>query len=408
MSKRPNLKLFTAAFLATILTVICLFEFGVVERISYEVEKGRLRAIKDARPASDELAPVMSTRRAVSLAAPAVVSIETEFTAPIARASNHTGTMPKDAARPDRTLQDEDATGTREDPDSDRTDRDNPFVQTGLGSGFIFDADHGHILTNAHVVDGARQIKVTLADGRETNADVLGADHDTDLAVIRIPLSRLHALTLADSTGVQVGDDVLAVGNPFGLEGTVTKGIISATDRGYLAVGDRIYMGLLQTDAVITTGNSGGPLIDMNGQVIGVNTAMATGGSEYDGVGFAIPSSRALVLVDDLITGGPGFLGIYAGTVASPHWRTEAVQLGWKERTGALVTDILRNTAADRAGLESGDIILAVDDVRVESIEQLSSLLAQTEPGTEVNIELWRDRRRTTLAVTLGRKFEPR
>jgi len=407
MTRRSDGKTFVLAFLAAILALLGLIEFRVVERVSYEMEKGRLKALKETPPTSDELALVMWTRRAADLARPAVVSIETDFGLQVTTGSPESRGGSRDPSQTEAGL-----SAPSSDDETSAEDQggqpDTLFVHQGLGSGFIFDAEKGHVLTNAHVVDRARRIVVTLDDGRETEAEVLGSDSETDLAVLRIDLPRLHELSFGESDAIRVGDDVLAVGNPFGLDGTVSKGIISATGRRHLAVGDRVYMGLLQTDAVITTGNSGGPLIDMHGDVIGINTAMATTGGEYDGVGFAIPSRRASELVDDLVDGGPGFLGIYAGTVASSHWRREARELGWTERTGALVTDILRNTAAEQAGIVPGDIILAVGDVRIESIEQLSALLAATKPGTDLTIELWRDGERKTLPVKLGRKYAPR
>lgn len=408
MTKPSDLKLFVIAFAATILTLFCLLEFRLVERLSYEMEKGRLRALKETIPASDDLALVMWTRRAADLARPAVISIETDFGVSFASDSQESRTTSRDAEPSERGPSERPSGSDEPSTEAEENSADALFVHQGLGSGFIFDAERGYALTNAHVVDGARRIAVALSDGRETEAEVLGSDPDTDLAVIHINLPRLHELSFGNSDDVKVGDDVLAVGNPFGLSGTVSKGIISAVDRRYLAAGDRIYGGLLQTDAVITTGSSGGPLVDMHGDVVGINTAMATAGGEYDGVGFSIPSRRALEIVEDLIEGGPGFLGIYAGTVALPDWRGEAADLGWTDRWGALVTNVLPNTAAERASVVAGDIILAVDDARVETIEQLATLLAGTEPGVELKLELWRDRKRMTLPVRLGRKFAPR
>jgi S1-C subfamily serine protease len=408
MGKHSDSKLFLVAFLGTAVTLLAGMEFGLFERLSYEVEKGRLRALRETSPAGGDSDQVLWTRRAASLASPAVVSIETAF-APVPE------TDPEDSSTTSRGTDADDPGSPGLSPDGtdskagDTGESADPgYVHQGLGSGFVFDATRGHILTNAHVVDGAREVTVTLQDGREAQARVLGLDPVTDLAVIQVDLPRLYELGFADSEAVMVGDDVLAIGSPLGLDGTVSKGIISAVNRKYVAVGGRVYGGLLQTDAAITTGSSGGPLVDMHGDVVGINTAMATSAGEYDGVGFAIPASRVLSLVSDLIEGGPGFLGIYAGTVNSPYWQSEAAKVGWTRNTGAIVTDILRNTAAEEAGLEKGDIILSVDGTRVDSIEELSTLLAETSPGTEVTLGLWHDGKAVDLPVKIGRKYAPR
>ncbi len=416
MQKRSELRLFVSAFAATTLALVCLIEFRVIEHISYAMEKGRLRALRESLPeAGSDTDRVLTGRAVPEFVRPAVVSIEAEFAAQ-AVAMDDPDFL--DSFRdelfgqgfPDLRLPiTGDADLAEADPPGDEPGvPDDVLIPQGLGSGFVFDADHGYVLTNAHVVVGAERLRVYLEDGRSTDAHVLGTDTESDLAVIQIPLDSLHALPFGDSKQAQVGDEVLAVGNPFGLDGSVTKGILSAVGRRNVDIGGLAYPSLLQTDAVISPGSSGGPLVNMRGEVIGINTAMATNTGRYDGVGFAIPANRAQRIVADLIEGGPGSLGVMVGAVNNAYWRQEATSLGWTRTYGALVTDILPGGAAERAKVMPMDIIFAVNDQPIEDNEFLAQTISRTKPGTQVEMEVWRNHQQVTVPIEVGRRYAPR
>src|SRR5881398_463741 len=234
---------------------------------------------------------------------------------------------------------------------------DFPFPSGGSGqsqaqgSGFVYDSD-GHIVTNDHVVAGATKVSVTLADGSKYSAKVVGTDPSTDLAVLKVdaPSSKLHPLTLGDSSNLQVGDGVVAIGSPFGLEETVTSGIVSALDRSISSANSFTIAGAIQTDAAINHGNSGGPLLNMSGQVVGVNTQIESDSGGNDGVGFAIPSDAVNSVANTLIAGQTvqhAYLGVQIGDSSSG--------------TGAEVSTVKADTPASKAGLKAGDVITAID-----------------------------------------------
>ena len=288
-----------------------------------------------------------------------------------------------------------------------------PPTRQSSGSGVIIDAEEGLILTNNHVVGNAdkdqMRLEVVLADGRSVKGKVVGRDPNTDLALIQIEADNLHALPLGDSNKMEVGDWVLAIGAPFGLEQTVTQGIISA--KGRSSVGIVPYEEFLQTDAAINPGNSGGPLVNMRGEIIGINTAIATGGMSagYMGVGFAIPASMAKEVLpalkkgEEIIRGYLG-VGIAAMTDFEPGWEKT---FGLNERRGVYITHIDTKrgpTPASKAGLRGEDVILEYDGTRVDSARQLQNLVARTKPGTEVNLLIWRDRKEITVPVTIEKQ----
>jgi len=270
----------------------------------------------------------------------------------------------------------------------------------GAGSGVIIDKD-GYILTNYHVVKDAEKINVKLSDDKEYSGKVIGKDAKTDLAVIKInPSGTLTVAKLGDSDKIRVGDWVLAFGSPFGLEQTVTHGIISAKRQNIEAEGTN-YRDVIQTDAPINRGNSGGPLVNMYGEVIGINTLIfsQTGGSM--GVGFAIPINRAKEILTTLETKGKvdrGFLGISPGKVDD----VIALQSGLKEKTGVLVAEVIGGFAADKAGIKRGDIILEFGGKKIESVEQFQDVVAATPPSTKVDVVVWRDNSRKIISVMLG------
>ncbi|UCF34771.1 MAG: trypsin-like peptidase domain-containing protein [Phycisphaerales bacterium] len=428
MQKHAELKRFALVFLGTALGLGCLLQFDVFERIAFAIEKGRLKALEESLPSQDRLDELTHTTRAVAqLVAPAVVSIITETVEEEQASMGEVSDALRDPfGRPDgeqlendpdaalASSEEQDTASTFEDWLRDHIRSFDPeggadagsMLFQGIGSGFIFDADKGHILTNSHVVDGADVVRVYLSDGRETQAKVLGSDPESDLAVIRIDLPRLHELSFGDSDDVAVGEDVLAVGNPFGLDGTFSKGIISAYNRRGISMGIGRGEAFLQTDAVINPGNSGGPLVNMHGAVIGINSAIATHTGRYEGVGFAIPSNRARNLIEDLIDGGPGFLGVLAGNVAL--FGKEARALQWYEGYGAWVDEVVEGSAADRGGIKPDDIILEINDQRIETSRTLSAVISALSPGAEVKLTLWRDGQTMHLPVRLGRRYAPR
>ncbi|GLI38789.1 DegQ family serine endoprotease [Geobacter hydrogenophilus] len=262
---------------------------------------------------------------------------------------------------------------------------DREMKQQSLGSGIIIDKD-GYIVTNNHVVDNAEEIKVKLSDGREFKAKVIGRDSKSDLALIKIssPFRNLPVLPLGDSDKMRVGDWVLAVGNPFGLEHTVTQGIISATGR---VIGSGPYDNFLQTDAPINPGNSGGPLVNLKGEVIGINTAIVPGGQ---GLGFAIPSSMAKMVLKQLQEKGKvvrGWLGVTIQTVTPDL----AASFGLKEAKGALVSDVMEGGPAAKGGIRRGDIILSFDGKNVKDSMELPRIVAETPVGKEVDVTVLRE-----------------
>ncbi len=275
-------------------------------------------------------------------------------------------------------------------------------VRRGLGSGIVFDRQ-GHILTNNHVVAEAERIRVLSTDGRPYIAEVVGSDPLTDVAVIKITGKSvdLPPARFGDSSKVRVGDLVLAVGNPFGLDYSVTMGIISAMGRSGLQLGSIYYQDFLQTDAAINPGNSGGPLVNMEGEVIGLNTAIATQTGQYAGVGFAIPSDLATRIARVLIEKGEvtrGWLGV------SIEELTPGLAQSFDfpaERTGVLVQDVVPNSPAAKAGFKSGDIIMAVDGSEVRTPSQLQTIVTLTPPGQEVTFSVWRDGEEMELTATL-------
>lgn len=280
----------------------------------------------------------------------------------------------------------------------------------GSGSGFIFDS-RGYVMTNRHVVAGADEVIVTLSDGREYRATVVGTDPMTDVAVIRIDPDGgkpLPVATLGSSEDLRVGDWVLALGNPLGLDFTVTAGIVSAKGRnvGILRreANQSAVEAFIQTDAAINPGNSGGPLVDLTGRVVGVNTAIASATGYYAGYGFAIPIEVARKVANDLIEHGVvrrPRLGVLVEEISA----TDAEVYGLEEVAGAEVKQVQEGTPAAKAGLKVGDVIVGLDGVPIRTATQLISSLAQREPGEKVRIEVIRDRKRQTFTVELG-QFE--
>jgi serine protease Do len=275
---------------------------------------------------------------------------------------------------------------------------------SSLGSGFVVDANEGLVVTNNHVIDGADEIVVNFSDGSKLKVDkVLGKDTKTDLALLKVtPKKPLKAVSFGNSSDLKVGDWVMAIGNPFGLGGSVTVGIISAKQRD---INSGPYDDYLQTDAAINKGNSGGPLFNMDGQVIGVNTAIIspTGGSI--GIGFAVPSDTAMSVVDQLRQFGEtrrGWLGVRIQSVTEDI----AESVGIKENVGALVAGVTPDGPAAKAGIEPGDVVTRFDGKGVSSMRGLPRIVSQTPIGKKVDVELLRKGQKLTLQAVIGRLQE--
>ncbi len=269
-----------------------------------------------------------------------------------------------------------------------------------LGSGVIVSAD-GYVLTNNHVVSGADEIKISLGDKREFTGHVVGTDAKTDVAVVKIEGKDLPVLTLGDSSKVQVGDFALAVGNPFGIGQTVTMGIISATGRGGLGIED--YEDFIQTDAAINPGNSGGALVDVRGELVGLNTAIISGdGGGNQGVGFAVPVNMAKAVMDEILKHGKVLRGSI-GVLIQPVTPELAKSFGLTgQPRGALVANVTPGSPAERAGIKRGDIILELNGAPINDSRDLSLKVSMMAPGTVVKLQVFHDGHEQAMSVTLA------
>ena len=286
-----------------------------------------------------------------------------------------------------------------------------PVVPFGTGSGVIVSAD-GYILPNNHVVDGAESIPVRLENRRTRKAKIIGTDPKSDLAVIKIDADKLTFARLGDSDVLDVGDWVLAFGSPLGFDQTMTQGIISAKHRQINIIGSNnpglaglTYENFLQTDAAINPGNSGGPLVNLKGEVIGINTAIASRTGTYTGLGFAIPSNDARIIMESLIKTGKvvrGYLGVEIRDVSENDAQMEAKALGYEEGTGVLVRGVKPNGPAGMGGLKLNDIIVKLNGKKVESINQLRTEIARTEPKTKVALTVFRRGKLEEISFPVG------
>jgi serine protease Do len=273
---------------------------------------------------------------------------------------------------------------------------------TGRGSGFIITAD-GYILTNNHVVDGATRVQVRLDDGRELDAKVVGRDPQTDLALLKIDAASLPVVPLGESGTLRVGEPVMAVGNPFGLEQTVTTGIVSATGR---VIGEGPYDDFIQTDASINPGNSGGPLINARGEAIGINTAIVSGSGGSIGIGFAVPVHLAKFAVPQLAETGRVERG-WLGVTAQPLTRDLAAGLGLARTEGALVSQVWDGSPALAAGMRRGDVIVELDGRKITRATDLSLLVAASPIGKDIAVSVLRDGKPMTLTARVARREGP-
>ncbi len=278
-----------------------------------------------------------------------------------------------------------------------RQGQSQPMV--GQGSGFIISRD-GYILTNNHVVGNADKLEVTLHDGRMFEAQLVGTDKHTDVAIIKIDQSNLPTLKMGDSDKIEVGQWVLAVGSPFGLTGTVTSGIVSAKGRNSMGITD--YENFIQTDAAINPGNSGGPLVNMQGEAIGINTAIISRSGGYNGIGFAIPMNMAKAVCEQLIENGSvtrGFLGV----MIQPLTPDLAASFNLKGTDGVLIGDVSADGPAAKAGLQRGDVVVKLDGDAVKDITSFRNRVAMIKPGSKAKLEVMRDGNSKTVSVTIGK-----
>lgn len=273
------------------------------------------------------------------------------------------------------------------------------FKQQGQGSGFIISKD-GFILTNNHVVEGADTIKVTLSDDRDFDAKVIGTDPQTDVALLKIEDPKnLPVLPLGDSSNLEAGEWVIAIGNPFGLSQTVTVGVVSATGRS--SVGINEYENFIQTDAAINPGNSGGPLINGRGEVVGINTALFSRTGGYMGIGFAIPINMVKSIEDQLQKEGKvtrGWLGVVIQNVD----KDLAESFGLKQVGGILISEVQKESPASAAGLQQGDVILRLDGVELHDVSDLRNRVALLQPGSKAMVEIMRNGREKKIQISIG------
>jgi len=274
-------------------------------------------------------------------------------------------------------------------------------LRRGVGSGFIVSAD-GYVMTNAHVVQGADEVIVTLPDKRELKAKIIGTDPRSDVAVVKVEGSNLPVVKVGDSTRAKVGEWVMAIGSPFGLENTVTAGIISAKQRD---TGD--LLPLIQTDVAINPGNSGGPLVNMRGEVIGINSQIYSQNGGYMGISFAIPIDEAMRVADQLRSGGRvvrGFLGVLPDDIS----KEVAESIGLGKPSGAVVRNVTAGSPAEKGGVEGGDVITKVDGKTVDKALDLRRLIAAVKPGSKVTLTVFRRGSYKDLVVTVGEAEQPR
>jgi serine protease DegQ len=285
----------------------------------------------------------------------------------------------------------------------DRNRKQQQQPAANLGSGVIVSSE-GYILTNQHVVDGADQIEIALADGRTTEAKVIGVDPETDLAVLKVNMTNLPTITLGRMDQTRVGDVVLAIGNPFGVGQTVTMGIVSALGRNHLGI--NTFENFIQTDAPINPGNSGGALVDIHGNLLGINTAIYSRSGGSLGIGFAIPVSTARSVLESIISTGTvtrGWIGVEPQDVTPEI----AESFGLEQKSGAIVAGVLKGGPADKAGIKPGDILIGVNGQDITDTTRLLNVIAQIKPGTDAKVHLVRKNKELDLTVMIGKRPAP-
>ncbi len=379
MATRPG---FRQGFAAGLAMLILIFGGALGFRAALGTSTGAATGNSGIPPAVNDLSKTFET--VAKQVGPAVVNINTEQVI-------HSNAVAADPFR--EFFGDESPLG------SFFNQKPRDYRQRSLGSGLIVAPD-GYILTNNHVVENASKISVKLEDGREMDATVVGTDAQTDLAILKVKAANLPVLPLAKSDQIQVGDWVLAFGSPFGLEKTMTAGIISAKGR---VIGAGPYDNFIQTDAAINPGNSGGPLVNLKGEVVGINTMIASQSGGFQGVGFAIPSVMAADVYGQIVKSGKvtrGWLGVHIQDL------TPQIAKGFNVggRKGVLISDVDADSPAAKAGLKSGDVIVEYAGKAIETARDLSLAVAGTKVGSPSRLVVWRDGHETALSVTVGER----
>jgi serine protease Do len=388
---------------ALVATGTGFFGFNVVQRAQFAQAADQVEATRQQLAKADDLASVF--RYVGKVVEPSVVNIQVTKTS---KASLGGGgrfrRLPMDPEQLRKFLPDRDGDGEPDLPDFDMPD-EMPFEQHGTGSGVIMEVTDGvgYILTNNHVAGDATGLEITLNDGRKiTKAQVLGADKKTDLAVVKIHADRLIPAKWGNSDELQKGDWVMAFGSPFGYVGSMTHGIVSALNRYAGILGQQGYESFIQVDAPINPGNSGGPLVNTRGEVVGINTAIASRTGSFSGIGFAIPANQAKFVFDSLKSKGKvtrGWLGVSIQSVSEDLPLAES--FGYKGQHGVLVRQVVPNTPAT-GKLHEGDIITTLNGKSVETVQELRNAIAATSPNSKVNLNVFRDGKELQVELTLG------
>ena len=389
---RIELKSALTGFAVTLLLAIIALQFNAVGQAAYIAERVVLSAVDRQLPTPAEVDELARVNRLVARKAlAAVVHILTK-------------------SRPMwDSLTEEEKRGVRE-RGGRRREEQLKRPARAQGSGVIIDAQNGFILTNNHVVGDADEIEVRLHDGRRFDGSLVGKDRMTDLAVIRIDADHLFELPIGDSDELQVGDPVMTIGNPFGHEGSVSKGIVSALDRSQIGLID--YEGFIQTDAVINPGNSGGPLVNMRAEIVGINTAIESTTGSFNGIGLAVPSARLQRVLPALIQGKQvvrGFLGVEMVSVLNAPERVPGEpeilkRLDWTAQHGVLVRVVVPNSPAMEAGFLKDDILVRMNGDPIDSTNKLTDQIANTTPGDFLAFDVWRRKQMVSLRAVVGRQ----
>lgn len=376
--------------------IVLLSPFVLVKLNFYGLSHAATSTPTNTTISSTTLNAPVSYADAVALAAPAVVSIKTTQEVPVEQNPLMQDPMFRYFfGEPNGGQGNDEWQGQGNEKNRQGRELPKETLQ-GLGSGVIV-SDKGYVLTNNHVIREADTMVVTLADGRSADATVVGTDPDSDLAVLKIKLDKLPVITLGSSQNLRAGDVVLAIGNPYGLDKTVTQGIISATERTGADVG--ILENLLQTDAAINPGNSGGALINSFGQIIGINTVIYSRSGGNQGIGFAIPIDQATEVMNKLIEGKPIIRG-YLGIMMQPLNKEIRGYIDYKEGEGVYVRAVVRNSPAQKAGLLPGDVITKVNNIAITDERMALRLVAGLTPGQNYNVEIFRKGEYSTFIVT--------
>lgn len=384
--------LLAAAFPISVLTIHPAW----LSQLTYAVEVGQAKAAEEQLAVANDLSQAF--REVAKVLGPSVVSISStkRFQPMQDRNPRFEGQIPKEFR------------GFFDDDVFDRFFEfhipQRGFEQQGMGSGVIVSED-GYVLTNHHVAGDADEVNVTLSDGRQFRGELVGSDKATDIAVLKIDADNLKPAKLGKSAALEVGEWVLAIGSPFGLDHTVTAGIISATGRANVGITD--YEDFIQTDAAINPGNSGGPLVNLRGEVVGINTAIATRGAGYMGVGFAIPSEMASHVMHGIIDKGFVTRG-WLGAMIQDLSEDLAKSFHFDSTDGVLIGDVVPDSPADKAGLKAGDIVTKYNGQSVESANELRNAVAGTAPDTDAKLEVFRDGEHKSLTVRIAQLDQDR